>query len=197
MHPYHFVTEPETSTLLHDLLIGMLWPATVLILVGLFRRQIKNLMHSITEAKIGDNVISFGHAKTDAVSPEAVRTQSKQMPHQPAVLSAVKWENVANLFWLGSDLQWTTQTALRGAAKTAILHGLTQSLHHASELGLGNDDIARQLAAIRLQVEMVSDQALDASWRNYFAQQMNGITGKVSELAKAQQPNFRPGPDAK
>ena len=34
--------------------------------------------------------------------------------------SDAKWDNVADLFWLGSELDWTAQTVLRGAPKDFV-----------------------------------------------------------------------------
>ncbi len=124
--------------LIHDVLIASVWPVTVavliLILVLLFRSQIKNLIQSVTKAKIGANSIEFGQARVDAGSPEAAKTTAKQVAvtSQVAVMPNAKWKNVANVFWLGHDLLWTQQTALRGAPRATILHGLTQKPHAAS-----------------------------------------------------------------
>ena len=46
------------------------------------------------------------------------------MPKQVIAPSDVKWDNVADLFWLGSELDWTAQAVLRGAPKEGIVHGL-------------------------------------------------------------------------
>jgi hypothetical protein len=89
------------------------WPVTVLILAWSFRNRIKE----ITEAKVGDKVyVRWGQVPSDLKSEE---TNSASLPHpatnQLGSPSGPKWENVGNLFWLGADLDWTAQTALRGA----------------------------------------------------------------------------------
>jgi len=42
------------------------------------------------------------------------------MPKQVIAPSDAKWDNVADLFWLGSELDWTAQTVLRGAPKDFV-----------------------------------------------------------------------------
>src|SRR6266851_5379518 len=98
-------------TNMHDyipILSGAIWPATVLIIVIYFRGAIRARIESVTEAKIGSSVLKFGLAKTDAVSLKSL-SEAKVIPGQLSEHSRVKWDHVANLFWLGSDLQYTAQ----------------------------------------------------------------------------------------
>src|SRR5438067_1606806 len=117
------------------LVIAALWPVTVLTLALCFGREIKKLIASGLEAKIGNSIfVKWGQSSTDAKSLEhpCEVSSAKQItaPH------GAKWENVANLFWLGSDLEWTSQTALRGAPKERIVYGLRHCDDHCSDLGL-------------------------------------------------------------
>ena len=86
--------------MIHDfvpLMVALVWPLTILILVCWFRKGIKDLIKSVTEAKIGNSVFfKFWQAKTD-VSAEALLPEPKDI----TAPSAAKWENTANLFWLG------------------------------------------------------------------------------------------------
>jgi hypothetical protein len=90
--------------------------------------------------------LKFGQAKTDALSIETLSVPAAKQIGEP---SSVKWENVASLFWLGNDLDWTAQTVLRGAPKEKILHGLTQCCHHISELGLMGSVPGTQLSSLK------------------------------------------------
>src|SRR6266496_1807881 len=101
-----------------------------------------------------------------------------------------KWENAANLFWLGNDLRWTMQELQVGAPKERILHGLTQSRHHSSELGLAESTPGKQLSELRSKVESLPE----STWKTDLSQQIISIMNGFATLAKEHQPNFRPNP---
>jgi len=174
------------------LMTAPVWPATILILVCWFRKGIKNLIASVAEAKTGHSLfLRFGQADSDA---RASKTLPSVVPNQIGAPSSVRWENSANLFWLGSDLEWTAQTVLRGAPKERILHGLTQCDHHSSELGLTDSAPGRQLSALKSQVQVLPEAALVRQWRNDFADKISAVIGGFDNLVKQHQPDFRPGP---
>ena len=184
------------------LLTAALWPLTVIILVFWFRRGLKALLASITEARIGNNVFTFGQAKSDKTLPEpspgGQPNQSKQATGQLSSdvpdRGGMNWQNTANLFWLGHDLQWTAQMALRGAPKETILHGLRHSHHHLFDLGGGESSAAKVLDALVSQVKNLPESALDRNWRNDLSARLNSVIGEVGGLAQRNQPGFRPSP---
>lgn len=191
---------------LHDLiplLTATLWPLTVIILVFWFRRGLKALLASITEARIGNNVFTFGQAKSDKAPPESPHDglpgHSKPTSGQRALdvpdPGRIDWGHTANLFWLGHDLQWTTQMALRGAPKETILHGLRQSYHHLSDLGGRESPAAELLEGLESQVDNLPESALDRNWRNDLSAKLGSVIGEVGSLAKENQPGFRPSPE--
>ena len=58
--------------------------------------------------------------------------------------------NVANAFFLGHDLRWTMDALSSGAEPDDVKHGITQVLHQAKDLGLGDNNnyvVLRQKAA--------------------------------------------------
>ena len=91
-------------------------------------------------AKIGDSLVfKLWQAKSNLLSIEPLSSvvdaaTAAGMPKQVIAPSDAKWDNVADLFWLGSELDWTAQTVLRGAPKERIVHGLTQSYQHCSQI---------------------------------------------------------------
>jgi hypothetical protein len=115
---------------------------------------------------------------------------AKQISASPGI----RWENVANLFWLGSDLSWTDWQVRSGARKERILHGLTQSFHHLSQLGLADSFAGKLLLSLKVQVEATPEAALNQPWRNDFAAKLSGVIKDVSDVARIQQPGFRPDP---
>jgi hypothetical protein len=178
-------------------LIALLWPATVLILAFGFRKSIKQLIESLTELRVlGDKaVFKWPQAKVDTIGETEVRASSS--PKQLSGASAGKWDKPANIFWLGSDLETTAQTALRGAPKERILRGLRQSHHHITEIGLGDSAPGRELSSLNSQVANLAEVNLDRQWRNDFALKISSIIQAVSEIARTAQPDFRPHPETR
>jgi len=184
---------------IHDLipLISALapysWPVTVGLLAWFFRARIKEL----TEAKFGDKLyIKWGGVPSDLKLEQAAgetlpRPTAKQLGGQP-----VKWEKVGNVFWLGGDLIFTAQSALRGAPKGGILQGLTQSYHHISELGLSDSAPAKQLLLLKSETASLPETSFDRAWRGAFAEKIYGLTSTIDALLRVQQPGYRPNPQS-
>jgi hypothetical protein len=101
---------------------------------------------------------------------------------------------VGNIFWLGGDLIWSAQLVLRGAPKGKILHGLRQSYHHISELGLTDSDPAKELASLKSGLESLQESALDRAWRSSFSEKIYAVTRMVNALLGEKQPSFRSNP---
>jgi len=175
------------------LLTALVWPVTILIILFWFRQGIRGLIQSLAEASIGNKLVfKFWQARTDLLSAEPL--PSADTPKQIAAPSDAKWQNVADMFWLGSDLEWTVQTSLRGAPKERIVHGLKQATHHSSQVGLANTAPGQRLAGFKTQVDGMPESALDRQWRDNFVEQMNAVIRGFSDLARGHQPDFRPGP---
>jgi hypothetical protein len=150
----------------------------------------------LAEAKFGDKLFfKFWQAKSDLESVETLTAAPiPELPQASSSDAETKWDKVADVFWLGSDLDWAAQTVLRGAPKERIVHGLTQSYHHASQCGLSNTVHAKHLATLKSQVQAMQESDLDRDWRANFVEQLYQITKGFSDLAKERQPDFRPSP---
>jgi hypothetical protein len=106
----------------------------------------------------------------------------------------IRWHNVANVFWLGSDLNWTVQALRSGKPKERVVHGLTQSYHHLSELGLAESTPGKLLSTLMLQAQSVQGTALNEQLRNDLAGKIDQIIQDISGLAQSEQPGFQPNP---
>jgi hypothetical protein len=104
--------------------------------------------------------------------------------------SGIRWENVASLFWLGNDLDWTAERVKGAAPKERIVHGLTTSYHHCSQLGLADSIPGKLLSSLKSQVESMPEAALAPQWRSDFAARLYQVIQGVSEMAKGEQPGF-------
>ena len=168
------------------LLIALIWPITILVILCWFREGIRGLIRLVAEAK--SDLLSIERL------PNVDTPTASGTPKQISAPSDGKWDKVADLFWLGSDLDWTAQTVLRGAPKERIAHGLTQSYHHCSQLGLSNTAPGKQLASLKSQVEGMQDSALEREWRANFVEQLYAVINGFSGLARERQADFRPSP---
>ena len=96
---------------------------------------------------------------------------------------------VANLFWLGSDLQSARQWANRGD-RDKIVRNLKQACHHTSELGLSNTPAGQQLLAHKNAVEGMPAQLGDVE-KSRAAGQIDSDLTSFSDLMKEHQPDVR------
>ena len=186
---------PPLPTTLRDfipLMIASLWPFTILFLVLWFQKEIKTRIKSMTRAQFLNNVFEFDPNGIDDRERNILTSVEVKQTSTP---STAKWENVADLFWLGNDLEWTVQTLLRGAPKERIFHGLRQCDHHSSQLGLADSAPGKQVAELKSQVDSLPEAALDRQWRNDFVEKMYLVIKGFHSLVRQSQPNFRPGPE--
>ena len=102
------------------------------------------------------------------------------------------WRKAADVFWLGHDLHWTRTAANSWGNRERILHGLRQSKHHASEIGLTDTKASQDLENLNLTVTRMTDGDLTTQSRPGMAAKVDGLLQAFGNLAKAQQPGFRP-----
>lgn len=105
---------------------------------------------------------------------------------------AFRLDRVANLFWLGHDLQWARQMAFSGV-QAKIAHGLKQAYHHCSELGLSTTPAGQQLSAHKASVEKMPAQ-LSGTQQSWTGGQIDSDLTAFGNLMKEYQPDFRPEP---
>ena len=166
------------------------WPIVVLIvllvLIVVCRKEIRNLLGRIKQAKLPWGGVSFeddqGKSSHDIAASSEVETLS--------VNERIKWNNSGNLFWLAHDLMWTINALSLNAPRDAISHGLKQSLHHIRELGFSGDAIEVRLARLKDEAERTLESDWSVSKRQEYVQELHSIIGQAGALAKANQPGF-------
>lgn len=105
------------------------------------------------------------------------------------------WTRAADVFWLGHDVHWTRSAANSWGKRENLLHGFRQSKHHASEIGLTGTKAYQDLENLNQTVTKMTDAELTPQSRPGIASKVDGLLQGFGDLAKAQQPGFRPGPD--
>lgn len=172
---------------MHD----VIWPSAVVVIailfMVLFRRSIHSLILHLRTVKFGEHkAIEFGDATVDQHVDNPLANQ--RMPEQ--VGSKVVWANSGNLFWIGHDLMWTMQTALRGGPPELILHGLTQSEYHARMLNMSDSAAGIDLLNLLEQARTTRDWSRGT--RDRVATALTRILNEIGSLAEANQPGFAP-----
>jgi hypothetical protein len=150
-----------------------------------------------TTARIGDKlVLRWGEAPSDKKliegSYEAYSRPNLATDSRARGASAVRWDRVGNVFWLGGDLVTTAQTALRGAPKDEILSALNQAYHHISELGLAETPPGQQIDRLRAQIGALEEPMLGRAWRSNFATSIYQVTSALDAMLRVQQRDYRP-----
>lgn len=167
------------------------WPALVLFIVLYFRKPIKDRLEAVRELDWKNKVVRFGDERTDSLGGKhlpAAPTDSASVPTETGFASGAKWNNTGNVYWLGHDLIWTSQVALRAAPKSELLRGLRQAQYHLKHLGLV--DLGAKLSSIIDEVESTSEPAMSADWRKTFSAKVSRFVSDVGALAAKNQPDF-------
>lgn len=177
-----------------EIVSKLAWPIVALVLgvifIIVFRAPITALLVRLKTFSFGkDKELTFGQAEVDKRDQPELATKQAQTSTQ-AEIGIVKWTNSGNLFWLGHDLMWTMQMALRGAPLTTILHGLRQSNYHMQHLNLGSTTGGLHLAKVLLDVERTSNEAWNAHKRDLFASELSVVIDEIGRIAESNQPDF-------
>lgn len=159
---------------------------------GIHQSRMKRTSNNSPFSRLRTRLLGlFNESRTPDVT---IETTPGAILKQISTLSGAGWGNVASLFWLGNDLDWTAERVKGNAPKERIVHGLTQSYHHLGQLGLAESVPGKLLSSLKSQAEIVTEAALVPQWRSDFAAKVYQVIQGVSDLAKNEQPSFQPKP---
>ncbi len=169
---------------LADLIRALAWPVTVLVILGVFRRELRAIASRMEGAKLpGGTELSFGKAGVD----RPVESGPKAIPSRAIPIDSSK---VGNLYWLGHDLMWTMDVLLRQAPGASIQHGLRQSLHHSRSLGLDASEAGRSLGRLGQDADRMSEADWTSASRDRFASEIKFIADSVGTAVSALQDGY-------
>jgi hypothetical protein len=172
-----------------ELVKAIAWPATTLLIAWLLRHEVRSAFARIEQARLpGGAELSFGKTKAD--NP----TQRTQPAPEAGTLAHGLWTKAGSVYWLGHDIMWTIDVVLRSAQRETINHGLTQSVHHLREIGLGDSTYGQRLARLRERASGSLDSDWNASLREEFALELRRLSDQLGAIAEMQQPAFAAGP---
>ena len=167
------------------------WPVVALILALIFKEKIGNLLDRLKKA----GQFEWGQSPADEVPKDKIPIKSTHGENETATHDHIKWENVANIYWAGHDLMWTCDVLLRGAPRDTILWGLSQSLHHIREIGLGGDPVEGRLSRLLTDARTMLEKDWTLQMRNSYAQEILSIREYAGSLMNNHQKDFRRRPD--
>jgi hypothetical protein len=107
---------------------------------------------------------------------------------------SVDWSKVGNTYWLGHDVMWTIHALWRGAPRSWITHGLRQSLHHTTLLGLRETSAGRQISDLYEASEVNDDADFTEFEKENMRLELRRISDQIGTIAEAAQPKFDAGP---
>lgn len=181
------------------------WPIVALVIVlafmFTFKKEIAELLAEVKELTFpgGKAVFAYGQASRDRLEqeqPSKLEARPVAAIEQPQT-DSIKWSNSGNLFWAAHDLMLTIDRLLRNAPSNAIFFTLQQSLWHIRALGFEGQPIESKLT--KLTAKAAEDLKIPYPvWppdlRDYYATELESIKNEIGFLARANQPDFNPGP---
>lgn len=164
---------------------GLAWPLTALAMAWILRREVVTVLGRVDSAKLpGGAELSFGKSAADAVLNE------RPAPGDRAAADSAHWTKVASIYWLGHDIMWTVDAILRGGEPRFINHGLTQSLHHAQQIGLSQTSPAKALRRLRDNAQHLLPSEWGTTLRTQYASDLRQIADQLGAVAESQQDGF-------
>ncbi len=185
----------ELLKIVASILAEVAWPFTAIVITFLLKSEIRTILTRIESAKLPGGtefkLMKFGDSRID--NPDNVAHAKIEKSVDENKINA-KWENVANIFWLGNDLMWTIDALLRNADKRFIIHGLRQASHHLQEIKLTDSQYEEKM----LRLLEKSDNTLESDWtvskRELLAQDIQSLINELGEVSSLKQGNFRSRP---
>jgi TIR domain len=119
-------------------------------------------------------------------------TTIRNLKPQPDTKATPKLANLANAFFLGHDLRWTLDALSSGATVEDVKHGLVQTLHQATDLGLGQHDHILVLKQKATEVLGLAAEEWTESVREGIETALRVAFERLGGLMISLQPGYRP-----
>ena len=137
-------------------------------------------------------MLKWADAKADSETEKPLPqfASPERLKALPAMTQAIgiHWGNTGNIHWLGHDLIWTSQVALRGAPKPELLRGLDGARYHLTHLGLAAQEPI--LNSLINEAQTMPETAMSREWRNGFSGKISRLVTEVGKLVTKNQPDF-------
>lgn len=180
---------------LSSLISAIAWPAMVLILFLIFKKELRSLIQRIEKAKLpgGSEVVLYGESKIDnGVLPKQDPISNSGELKTDEQNSKIRWQNSGDLFWLGHDLTWAIDILLRGGTQEKIMVGLNQAHFHAKTMGFP-ESITQRIYHLKIEAESLPEEYWETKQRRFFADKIYDVINSIGKLAQQNQPGYRSG----
>lgn len=178
---------------------ALAWPLFAAMFVFIFRNDIRQLLKRLQAAKLPggtEATFQYGEASVDksAQQTSSKSTTTEIMADKNLPPNQIRWNNTGNLYWLGHDLMWTIDIALRNAPREAIVYGLRQSLHHAQSLGLTGLPLESRLARLKSDADRSLQQDWTVEKRTLLVNELASLRDEIGIFASSHQSDYRSHP---
>lgn len=183
----------EILQLIINLIEVLAWPMVVIIILLMFKEQLRTLLLRIEEAWWGDRGAKFRKEEQEAAEAlSAVEAELQAVPEQ----GAIDWTKSGDLFWIGNDLMWIKDMLYRGAPKNYSIAGMKKALAYLERLGFADTYAHGKLKRLVEIAEARSPAGWTPPWRSQIAKEIEPIKQFVASRAESNQPGFTkpPGP---
>lgn len=179
--------EMEVAGLVLDFIRDMSWQVVALTAVYLLRAELRQVLQRLQEARIpGAGEYRFYEIASDKEEKEARRKSGSRVD--------AKWANVGNIYWLGHDLMWTIDAALRNAGKKHLIHGLRQVEYHLRALELSDESPLESAGKLIANVQVKLESDLDVGFRQKFAKDIDTLRDEIGVYMEVEQSSFLASP---
>ena len=167
-----------------DFIVAISWQLIALVGILFLRKELREAFGRLKQAKIpGGTELSF------VQRPILPREETPAITGPTSALEG-EWNNVGNVYWLGSDLIWTISAFLGGARKPELMYGLVQSLHHLKCLKLDGGKLESRLARMVTKLEGLNESELNPEMRLTFVDDLDVFKNEVGAYVALKQPDF-------
>lgn len=181
-------------------------PVVVLILGVMYRGPIRQLLRRARKAKLLGTSVILDRPKDDLADHHLLSARSASstddLRGSDRVAKDVGWlgnqpviaGRLGNCYWLAYDIMWTAIAAESGAPLSRIRYGLTQALHHATELNLQSQPVVLELSRLVREVNGATDQEWTPDRFVDLARRLSELATVTGADISRLQASFDPGP---
>lgn len=203
----------ESLTKLIGALASVAWPAVTIFALHKFQTSIREFLGRVTklgpgpQTELSDTAADTPRrgARTEGAPSEGLSSEYKTHGALNTTSGGVKNSNLpaaapvmpkktGNLYWMAHDIMATVCILLRGGARDDIVHGLRQSLHHATSLDLCGTGGGKLLKRLVDRAESSTSAEWNDERRKADVDDLLSIRSEFGGYAERDQPDYRPRP---
>jgi hypothetical protein len=178
------------AALIIDTIGRLAWPLTILVVIWMLRTEIRKAFTRLESAKFpgGAELKLFPYEKPK--DEQQMTEEVEEIVESESI--SVERQKIGNVYWLGHDLMWTVYVILRNGPADDVVHGFRQSIHHLTELGLGNTVFGERLNRLFDTCKRTLQSEWTTEMRNAVAIDVIKLRDQLGALMESQQKGYKP-----